>query len=195
MHINAGDHDLLRPRAYEIDHIADHMALVTFDDAVLLGYVDQCAELCLCHDRTGVRVDSAEHQHHAGNCIYDKNDRGQDRHEQTDHAGIPEGDPLRIRGGHVLGRDLSENEDQKRQDAGDDPDRRISEKTDRQDRRQGGRRDIDYIVSDQDRGQHFCSAVRNIQYCFCPAVPFLRKSSDTDQVDGGERSLSAGKES
>ena len=195
MHINAWNHDLLSPRAYEIDHIADHVALVTLDDSVLLGNVDQCSELGLSHNGTGIRVDSAEQEQHAGNGIHDENYRGQDRHEHTDHAGIPESDPLRVCGGHVLRGDLSENEDQKRQHTGDDSDRRAPEQADCQNCRQGGRRDIDNVIPDQDRGQHFCAAVCDVEDRLRSAVPFVRKSSDADQIDGRERSLSAGKES
>ena len=107
--------------------------------------------------------------------IDQKDDGSQNEHQRADGRRVLHGDLLRADPRNVFRRDFTEQDDQDRQDRGPDRDKTGTEIPDNQGCGQRRRGQIDNIVADQDRGEHFAVLIKDRKNQSGTPVSFVGK--------------------
>ena len=147
-HIYPRDHNILGGGITEIKHVIDHLAFVTFDDAIFVADIHNGTKFMFCHEAgLGIGIHMKQFQKKTGQVIDDKNHRCQDLHEERNDIGVTECEFFRMDGCQCFRGDLSEHQYQKGQNTGSDTYSGTAEEVHDQCGGQRGSTQIDNVVS------------------------------------------------
>ena len=156
-HVYFWHHDILGSSVSKVEYIVNHFTLFWLNDTIFVADFHDGTDLFFrIGFGTVIGVDPHQKQDSHGEIVHDEDQWCGDRHPDIDDARVPESNPFRMDGGTGLGGNLTKDQDNQRQDTGGNTGSHGSEsgacqELCDQDGRQRGGRDIDDVVTDQDR--------------------------------------------
>ena len=146
--VYAVDEDVLCLLLGKFDGVAQQLALAPVDTAALLDLIDEHQQLLLRHFTLAVQVERLRQQPFPEG--EEQIERQQHPNEHAQDGCGEHGEALRAVLGDAFGRDLTENQHHHRDNHGGDRRACIAIGVDEQHRADGGRRNVDDVVADQD---------------------------------------------
>ena len=189
--IHPGSEDLGHLQVVELDGVADQLALVLVQAALVLRLVHHSDQLLLGDAVLLPLVDDQGEQ--ALPLGEQEIGRGQHGYKGPQQGGREHGPGLRALLGQALGRDLAKDQDHHSEhDGGHRGPPHVIQQPDEQHRADGGGHVVDDVVSDEDGGQQLVIVLRQSQGPGSPLVPVVRPALQADPVQGGKGGLCGG---
>ena len=190
--VHTGGEDLGDLQVVELDGVADEIALVLVQTALVLGLVHHAHQLFF---GDAVLTAVTEHQGQQALPLGEQEvGRGEKHHQDPQQGGGQHGNGLGVFLGQALGGDLAENQDHHREHCGGHrgtPD--IVDELDKQHRADGGGHVVDNVVADEDGGEELVVVLRQVQGALGPPVTVVRLVFQADAVKRGKGRLCGGK--
>ena len=146
-------HDVVDGEITQIQHAAEHVAVILDHPAFLMVQGDGAAQLVMGGEDRTFHLEAEQAHHAAHDELHPGHDRTEEAHNDGDWSRDGEGEPVRVRQGVGFRQDLGEDQDQEGHDQRG-PENGIAAKHPFEqlaDNHRGG--DIDQVIAEQDRAQ------------------------------------------
>ena len=147
-HVYSWNHDIFCCGITEIKYIVDHLFFFILNDAVFFTHINKSPQLMFSHGICFcVWINAKKNKYTCGDFIYNKYYGSKDNHKSVNYSGIGKGKLFGMDCCHVLGCDLTEDQDQQSQDTGCDSNIGIAQNFDSECGHKGRNRHIYNVVS------------------------------------------------